>query len=183
MTRPKTKQNYTPIKLKINNNNSNIMEYLLCAYRLKAVNWYQFKLVSPVLQCGPPRRWSACSWLHSYSGCLRVQGPHDPLTARPGRVSQPWCDWHLWSAVQYYRAALLAVGSSASSLVSICVFSSSVSLFLFCKWHHLYQFFFQIPLKRIDKWYLFFSFWLTSLVWQTQSPPLSLQRAQVSSFL
>ena len=42
---------------------------------------------------------------------------------------------------------------------------------------------FQIPLKRIDVWYLSLSFWLPSLVRQTQHPPLSLQRAQVCSCL
>ena len=38
--------------------------------------------------------------------------------------------------------------------LSVCLFSSSLSLFLFCKWDHLYHFF-HIPLKCINIWYLF----------------------------
>ena len=61
-------------------------------------------------------------------------------------------------------------------LLSICV--------CFCFVNEIiYTDVFQIPLKCVDMWCLFFSFWLTSLVWQTQSPPLSLQRTQVPSFL
>ena len=53
--------------------------------------------------------------------------------------------------------------SSFRHLMSIHLFSMFVSLLLLCKYVHLYCFFSRFLRMYVNIWYLFFSFWLTSL--------------------
>ena len=66
-------------------------------------------------------------------------------------------------------------------LLNISLFSTSVTLFLFCKFVHLYHFFYS-TYKWYHMIYLFFSLWLHS-VWQSLGPSTLLQMTLFRSFL